>query len=288
MKNNKENQVKVPVIFIVLVITVLFIQTTLIVLAFNKISEFKNNLDKTKQELQNEIVDKIQMNNANISSRINELSKNLKQTETDIKKDVSTIQAKTSSDFSLVFENSVSSVVSVRTDVSQGSGFIITPDGYLVTNAHVLEGASIIEAVTSDKDVKKLKLIGYNIDLDIALLKMDGEYTYLELDNSDDTRVGEKVIAIGNPLGLSFSVSEGIVSAVHRIGSNDLPAYIQTDAALNPGNSGGPLINTNGKVIGINNFKTRGENLGFALESNYLKSGVNNIAEKSLNRTIID
>jgi len=83
--------------------------------------------------------------------------------------------------------------------------------------------------------------------------------------------VGEKVIAIGNPLGLSLSVTEGIVSGVHRIGDNNLPAYIQTDAALNPGNSGGPLINTDGKVIGINNFKISGtESLGFALESDYI------------------
>ena len=96
-------------------------------------------------------------------------------------------------------------------------------------------------------------------------------------------QVGEKVIAIGNPLGLQFSVSQGIVSATHREGANRLNAYIQTDAALNPGNSGGPLINTEGKVIGINNFKIGGgESLGFALESNYIEETINEIAQEEL------
>ena len=115
--------------------------------------------------------------------------------------------------------------------------------------------------------------------MDIAILKID-ETTYspLILANSNNIQVGEKVIAIGNPLGLQFSVSEGIVSAVHRKGDNNINAYIQTDASLNPGNSGGPLIDTEGKVIGINNFKVSGsESLGFALESNYIKEVINNI-----------
>ena len=98
----------------------------------------------------------------------------------------------------------------------------------------------------------------------------------------------EKVIAIGNPLGLQFSVSEGIVSAVHRQGPSQTNSYIQTDAALNPGNSGGPLINKQGKVIGINNFKVGGgESLGFALESNYIENIVNQIALEKLNQTLI-
>ena len=108
------------------------------------------------------------------------------------------------------------------------------------------------------------------------------------LGNSDKVQVGEKVIAIGNPLGLQFSVSQGIISAVHRIGINGIEAYLQTDAALNPGNSGGPLINTQGKVIGINNFKIgSGENLGFALESNYIIDSVNDIYFQLFNETLI-
>ena len=119
-----------------------------------------------------------------------------------------------------------------------------------------------------------------------------GTFTYINahytVEISDDVQIGEKVIAIGNPLGLSFSVSEGIVSAVNREGSNGLPYYIQTDTALNPGNSGGPLINTDGEVIGINNFKIAGgENLGFSLESNYIEDSVNEISLERLDEIIL-
>ena len=87
-----------------------------------------------------------------------------------------------------------------------------------------------------------------------GILKIEGNYPFLKFEDSANVRIGEKVIAIGNPLGLSFSVSEGIVSAKDRLGQNNLPAYIQTDAALNPGNSGGPLVNIKKEIIGINNF----------------------------------
>jgi len=110
----------------------------------------------------------------------------------------------------------------------------------------------------------------------------------LELADSDDVQIGEKVIAIGNPLGLQFSVSEGIVSGIHRPGLNEMEVYIQTDAALNPGNSGGPLINKKGEVIGINNFKIGGtEGMGFALESNSIKETVNEIAMLTLGQDLI-
>ena len=103
-------------------------------------------------------------------------------------------------------------------------------------------------------------------------------YNYLKFDDSSKLQVGEKTIAIGNPLGLSFSVSEGIISALKREGPNNIPAYIQIDVPLNRGNSGGPLINKNGKVIGINNFKLQNsENLGFSLESNYAVEAINKI-----------
>ena len=119
-------------------------------------------------------------------------------------------------------------------------------------------------------------------------MKIEGDYNVLNFANSDNVQIGEKVIAIGNPLGLQFSVSEGIVSAVHREGISELNSYIQTDAALNPGNSGGPLINKNGEVIGINNFKINtGESLGFALESNYIIESVNKIGQNSINKTLI-
>ena len=119
------------------------------------------------------------------------------------------------------------------------------------------------------------------------MLRISGSYNELNFGDSDDLRIGEKVIAIGNPLGLSFSVTEGIVSAADRKISGYPGNYIQTDAALNSGNSGGPLINTDGKVIGINNFKVAGDNIGFALESKDIIDEINNIAIEELEEKLI-
>lgn len=282
--SNTEGQEKKFPYALTFIIVLLIVQTGFIIyLAYGVVYTIPSDLNLTKNVLNK----KIDTNNADLESKINELTKALSQTQNDLGKQISLIQADTSSDFSGLIQTVVKSVVTIRTDVAQGTGFIITPDGYVVTNAHVLSGASYAEALTSDKEIKDMRLIGYDTNADIALLKINGSYDYLELRNSDEVRVGEKVIAIGNPLGLSFSVSEGIVSAINREGTNGLPAYIQTDAALNPGNSGGPLIGTDGKAIGINNYKARGENIGFALESNYIKNTVNEISIENLNRSIL-
>jgi S1-C subfamily serine protease len=213
---------------------------------------------------------------------------NLSQEFGSIDQQFAQLKASAGADFSGIIENSVKGVVTVKTDVSQGSGFIISKDGYVVTNYHVMEGAKAAGIYTYDNKLHSVQLIGSDQNMDISLLKINGTYDYLTLGNSNTVQIGEEVIAIGNPLGLEFSVSQGIVSGVHRPGPNGENAYIQTDAALNPGNSGGPLIDKSGNVIGINNFKIGGgENLGFALESNYLKEAVNNIAMQSLNQTLI-
>jgi len=205
------------------------------------------------------------------------------------------LKATAGNDFSGIINNSIKSVVTIKTSAGfQGTGFIISDNGYVVTNAHVLEDktgklAGSIQAITYNQSKKNARFVGYNGRLDIALLKISGEYNALKFENSNDVKIGEKVIAIGNPLGLQFSVSEGIVSAVHRRGINKINAYIQTDTALNPGNSGGPLINKKGKVIGINNFKIgSGENLGFALESNYIVDALNKIYLNVSNETLIN
>ena len=244
--------------------------------------------------------DKTIKNQMETNSKINELADSIIQTNELINvelgslgEELSLLKATAGEDFSGIIESSVKGVVTIRTDSGQGTGFIITSDGYLVTNAHVLaddfgELATGIEAITSQQIKFDAEFIGFDGELDLALLKITGQYEALELADSDEIQVGEKVIAIGNPLGLQFSVSQGIISAIHRAGLNGLDAYIQTDAALNPGNSGGPLINTQGKVIGINNFKiTSGESLGFSLESNYIRSSINEIALEQLNQTII-
>lgn len=281
---DKENNLKNFKWLVFLFLIIIVIDSGIIIFYSFKILEINQNLDLIKKELN----EKIDTNNVDVQNKISELSKSIIETRTDLKKEVGNIKAKTSSDFSGIIDSAKNSVVSVRTDYAQGTGFIISRDGYVITNAHVLYDATLTEAVTSNQEIKEMKFIGYNSNLDLALLKIEGEYPYLELGDSDNVKVGEKVIAIGNPLGLSFSVSEGIVSAVHRTGTNQLPAYIQTDASLNPGNSGGPLIDVNGKVIGMNNFKARAESIGFALESNYIKNGINGISLKKLNMTILD
>ena len=231
-------------------------------------------------------------------SKINELTTNILQTEEElnllgsqigsIDEEINLLQASTSADFSGIIENAIKGVVTIRTDTGQGTGFIISQDGYVVTNYHVMKGVTAAGIITYNSELYQVELIGANENMDIALLKISGDYNRLKLADSDDVQVGEKVIAIGNPLGLQFSVSEGIVSGVHRQGPSEIEAYIQTDAALNPGNSGGPLINKEGKVIGINNFKIGGtEGMGFALESNYIEATVNDIAMLVLNQTLI-
>jgi S1-C subfamily serine protease len=234
-------------------------------------------------------------------SKINDLTESLLQTNEILDKEVGSLsqelgllKASTSADFSGIIENVIKSVVTIKTSAGfQGTGFIIEESGYVVTNAHVLADesgalADSIQVITFEQGKKNAAFIGFDGKFDIALLKISGEYDSLKFGNSDNVQIGEKVIAIGNPLGLQFSVSEGIVSALRREGINGVNAYIQTDAALNPGNSGGPLINNQGKVIGINNFKIgSGENLGFALESNYVVDTTNEIYFNVFNETLI-
>ena len=232
-------------------------------------------------------------------TKLNELTESILKTESElnnlgsqigsIDEEITNLKTSTSADFSSVIEDAIKSVVTIRTDISQGSGFIISNNGYVVTNAHVMEGANAAGIITYDGKIHPVSKIGEDTVMDIILLKIsDTSYSPLQLENSDNVQIGEKVIAIGNPLGLQFSVSEGIISGVNREGANGIKAYIQTDAALNPGSSGGPLIGTNGKVVGINNFKIGGsENIGFALESNYLKSTVNSIYQTKYGTSLI-
>jgi S1-C subfamily serine protease len=232
-------------------------------------------------------------------SKLNELTETVLETETELKtlgsqigsidNEISALKASASADFSGVIEKVIKSVVTIRTDISQGSGFIIASGSYIVTNAHIIEGATAASIITYDGKTHAVTKIGEDSDMDIALLRISNQsYSPLILGDSDFVQIGEKVIAIGNPLGLQFSVSEGIISGVNRKGANGLNAYIQTDASLNPGNSGGPLINVDGEVIGINNFKISGsENIGFALESNYIKNAVNEIYQKKYGKDLI-
>ena len=141
---------------------------------------------------------------------------------------------------------------------ASGSGVIISSDGYIVTNNHVIENAEIIEVVMNNKKSYTGKVIGRDATTDLALLKIDAEnLPYLKYGNSDDLRIGEWVLAIGNPFNLTSTVTAGIVSAKARnidanSGSQAIESYIQTDAAVNPGSSGGALVNSKGELVGIN------------------------------------
>lgn len=158
----------------------------------------------------------------------------------------------------------------------QGSGFFITEDGYIMTNAHVVKDATNIEVTLKDGRVLRATLVGKDIYTDIAIIKIEKEkdrYPYLEFGDSEALEVGEWVVAIGNPFQLKSSLSAGIVSAKGRqeLEINRFEDFIQTDAAINPGNSGGPLLNLDGKVVGINTaiFSRGGGSvgIGFAVPS---------------------
>lgn len=160
-----------------------------------------------------------------------------------------------------------------------GSGAFISPDGYIITNHHVIDGYNSLEVVLYDGSTRAASLVGDDPLMDLALLKIEGNVPgYLTLGNSDALRQGETVIAIGSPLGeFKNSVTVGVVSALHRSLSADVPEdLIQTDAAINSGNSGGPLLNMNGEIVGINTlvYRDQGintvriEGLGFAVPSN--------------------
>ncbi len=162
---------------------------------------------------------------------------------------------------------------------SLGSGFIISKDGYIVTNYHVISDAEEVKVNLKgkEKDYESVeaKVVGRDKETDLALLKIEvkNKLPVLEFGDSDDLKVGQWVMAIGNPFGLSSTVTAGIVSAKGRIlGSGAFDDYIQTDASINPGNSGGPLLNLDGKVVGVNTaIVASGQGIGFAIPSNMVK-----------------
>jgi len=178
--------------------------------------------------------------------------------------------------------NSIESVVTVYTyggnrsyaNNSIGSGVIFSEDGYIVTNTHIISGNKLIKVKLHTGEEIDANLIGADVNADIAVLKINSNSVLkpINVSNSDDLKIGDKVLAIGNPYGIGISVSSGIISATGRDYGNPYLELIQTDAAINPGNSGGALINENGNLIGINTkiFSRTGayQGLGFAIPSN--------------------
>ena len=172
--------------------------------------------------------------------------------------------------------------------LSTGSGVVISPDGFLVTNRHVVDHANLIEVTLSDRRTYTAKLIGDDQSSDLALLQLnafDGKLASLDFANSDELSVGEWVLAVGNPFNLASTVTAGIVSAKGRnmAGDMSVESFIQTDAVVNPGNSGGALVNTHGKLVGINTaILTRSgtfEGYSFAVPSNLVKKVVRDLRD---------
>ena len=170
-----------------------------------------------------------------------------------------------------------------RTVQGQGSGFVISPDGYLLTNDHVVGDADTIKVKFENGDEYSAKLVGSDSESDIALLKVDAKKAlpWLKLGNSETLRVGDWVVAIGNPLGLGHTVTAGIVSGKGRVLADEpLNDFIQTDASINPGNSGGPLLAVNGDVVGMNTAIIQNANtVGFAIPASHLVDIVKQLRE---------
>ena len=189
-----------------------------------------------------------------------------------------------------IFEKSEESIVQVsvlrgESDGGMGSGFVYSDEGYVITNQHVVQDAERVMITFLDGEAYIGNVIGTDRDLDIAVVKVEPTNTYLQpikIGDSSKLKVGEKIAAIGNPFGLSGSMTSGIVSQMGRLLPQEtgysIPDVIQTDAAINPGNSGGPLINMKGEVVGINTAiqSATGEfsGIGFAVPSNTVKKVV--------------
>jgi serine protease Do len=165
-----------------------------------------------------------------------------------------------------------------------GSGVIVTREGHLITNRHVVEGMDEVEVQLHDGRVREAQVVAIDPVVDMAVLKIQGnDLTPLPLGNSDSVRVGDLVMAVGNPLGLAGSVTNGIVSATGRPLQADVDVqYIQTNAEINPGNSGGPLVNIRGEVVGINTAiaavgRSGWMGIGFAIPSNVIQESLDSV-----------
>lgn len=171
-----------------------------------------------------------------------------------------------------------------RRDRSLGSGFIISRDGYIVTNDHVIRDAESIRVKLSNDSVYEARVVGGDPKTDIAVIKIDAaDLPTVVLGDSDRLEVGQWAIAIGNPFGLERSMTVGVISATGRsnVGIETIENFIQTDASINPGNSGGPLLNIHGEVIGINTaIVAAGQGIGFAIPANMARPIIAQLVEK--------
>ena len=186
-------------------------------------------------------------------------------------------------------DQSVVSITTLGTSNAQGSGFVYSGEGYIVTNQHVVEGAENVRVTFTDGSTERAEIVGTDENNDLAVLQVDKEDLQpMELGNLSDVRVGQTAIAVGNPFGLRGTMTSGIISQQGRMLPTDtgfsIPNVLQTDAAINPGNSGGPLLNVQGEVVGVNtaiNSRTGTfSGIGFAIPVNIVKNVVPEMIEQ--------
>lgn len=183
-----------------------------------------------------------------------------------------------------LFEEFFGGSPQARRDKSLGSGFIISRDGFIVTNEHVVRDAESIRVKLSNDRVYEARVVGGDPKTDIAVIKIDAtDLPMAVLGDSDRIEVGQWAIAIGNPFGLERSMTVGVISATGRsnVGIESIENFIQTDASINPGNSGGPLLNIHGEVVGINTaIVAAGQGIGFAIPTNMARPIISQLVEK--------
>lgn len=185
-------------------------------------------------------------------------------------------------EFVNVAERAIPAVVSIVADEATASGFVIDENGHIITNYHVIDNTKSIRVYLPDKRIFAADVIGFDEETDVALIKIEGkDLPVANLGDSDKLKIGQKVAAIGTPFGLESTITTGIISALHRTrGKTTYRDYIQTDANVNPGNSGGPLVDLEGNVIGVNTFiLARSEGLGFSIPINLAKRIVEELLE---------
>jgi S1-C subfamily serine protease len=177
-----------------------------------------------------------------------------------------------------VYSSVKNSVVTIKTDKGRGSGVIVTDDGHVVTNEHVIRGASRVKIISLDNNVYSAKVVGIDAITDIALLKSDFKGKAISFSDSSAVKIGDVVLAIGNPFGVGQTLTKGIISRTNsgHITENPLDEFLQSDAAINPGNSGGAMVNIKGDLIGINtmNLSLGGgsDGIGLAVPSNLVRN----------------
>ncbi|PIN80726.1 hypothetical protein COV11_03375 [Candidatus Woesearchaeota archaeon CG10_big_fil_rev_8_21_14_0_10_30_7] len=280
---NEEKKEVIFFVFLALLVLIILVEGTVLIIQYNKIDLLNKDLidqqiylDLKSNDLDVKIVD--------LTSAVNTLNKIVDENQELIREELGLVKTESfkkigevqqavskSSDSTQLIQDVLPAVVSIKTNTGVGSGVIIHPDGYIITNYHVVKNALSASVTTYDKTEYSLTVISSDANTDLAILEIKSNKKFPFLEFTEEISVGERVIAVGNPGGLGFSATEGIISATERPGPNGV-LYIQSDVPINPGNSGGPLINKASKILGINTLKVKGfEGVGFAVHARIVK-----------------